>query len=187
MSADENNRSTVTGSTRLKAHHMSTPRVYVGTYAKYNNGRIAGQWLDLEDYSDREEFLAACAELHSDESDPEYMFQDHEGFPEGTVGESYISDEAFEFAALSEDDRELFKVYRAHIDQTGTIDQAREAYRGQYESAAAYVQETVEETNVIPEFLAAYINWKDMAYDWEKNDHVFVEMAHDDVWVFLPR
>ncbi|MDO8250269.1 MAG: antirestriction protein ArdA [Rhodoferax sp.] len=29
---------------------MSTkPRVYVGTYAKYNEGSIEGGWLDLED------------------------------------------------------------------------------------------------------------------------------------------
>ena len=27
------------------------PRIYVGTYAKYNAGSIAGQWLDLEDYA----------------------------------------------------------------------------------------------------------------------------------------
>jgi hypothetical protein len=28
-----------------------TPRIYVGTYAKYNAGSIAGAWLDLDDYA----------------------------------------------------------------------------------------------------------------------------------------
>ena len=28
------------------------PRIYVGTYAKYNDGSIAGKWLDLNDYED---------------------------------------------------------------------------------------------------------------------------------------
>jgi len=45
----------------------TSPRIYVGTYAKYNSGSIAGKWLDLEDYSDKEAFLEACAELHKDE------------------------------------------------------------------------------------------------------------------------
>ena len=55
---------------------MCTPKVYVGTYAKYNNGNLFGEWLELDDYSDEDEFLEACRELHSDEEDPELMFQD---------------------------------------------------------------------------------------------------------------
>lgn len=56
-------------------------KLYVGTYAKYNSGSIAGAWLDLEDYADRDSFLVAARELHKDESDPELMYQDFEGFP----------------------------------------------------------------------------------------------------------
>ena len=40
-----------------------TARIYVGTYAKYNNGSIAGAWLNLDDYSDKDAFLAACRKL----------------------------------------------------------------------------------------------------------------------------
>src|SRR5690349_16831915 len=72
--------STPTGESTMPEKASSTaPRVYVGTYAKYNNGSIAGAWLDLEDYADKDSFLAACAELHKDEDDPEFMFQDFEG------------------------------------------------------------------------------------------------------------
>lgn len=59
----------------------SNARLYVGTYAKYNADSLGGGWLDLSDYSDRDEFLGACRDLHKDESDPELMFQDFEGFP----------------------------------------------------------------------------------------------------------
>lgn len=65
-----------------------TPRIYVGTYAKYNNGSIEGAWLDLTDYADAEDFLNACKELHKDEEDPELMFQDFEGFPDFLYSES---------------------------------------------------------------------------------------------------
>ena len=34
---------------------LSEARVYVGTYGKYNNGSLFGAWLDLSDYSDKEE------------------------------------------------------------------------------------------------------------------------------------
>ena len=45
--------------------------IYVGTNAKYNNGSIAGAWLDLSDYADREDFLTAARAVHADEADPE--------------------------------------------------------------------------------------------------------------------
>ena len=52
---------------------LSEARVYVGTYGKYNNGSLFGAWLDLSDYTDKEEFYEACRELHKDEEDAEYM------------------------------------------------------------------------------------------------------------------
>lgn len=73
---------------------METPRLFVGTYAKYNNGSNEGEWLDLDDYNDSEEFLDACAKLHDDESEPEFMFQDYENIPESlyheSMGEKYL-------------------------------------------------------------------------------------------------
>lgn len=70
-------------------------RVYVGTYAKYNNGSIDGKWLNLADYANRDEFYAACRELHKDEADPEFMFQDYEGVPSWMIGESHIDAEVW--------------------------------------------------------------------------------------------
>ena len=39
--------------TPTKMNTQSTARVYVGTYEKYNNGSIAGAWIDLEDHDER--------------------------------------------------------------------------------------------------------------------------------------
>ena len=47
----------------MEAKVLSEAKVYVGTYAKYNNGSLFGAWLDLSDYSDKEEFYEACREL----------------------------------------------------------------------------------------------------------------------------
>lgn len=68
-------------------------RIYVGTYAKYNDGSIYGKWLTLNDYKTESEFWAACRALHADERDPEFMFQDWECPDElgGCITESYIN------------------------------------------------------------------------------------------------
>ena len=56
---------------------METIKIYVGTYHKYNNGSIDGAWINVTDL-DKEEFLEKCQELHQDEEDPEFMYQDWE-------------------------------------------------------------------------------------------------------------
>ena len=57
---------------------LDTFSIYVGTYKKYNEGSIYGEWLNLSDYSNYEELLQAMQELHQDEDDPEFMIQDYE-------------------------------------------------------------------------------------------------------------
>lgn len=166
-----------------------TMRVYVGTYAKYNSGSIAGAWLDLEDYSDKEEFHAACKELHKDEADPEFMFQDWEGIPEGMVSESHIDEEVFELAALDDGELTMFTVYRSDVDRSGTIEQAREAYRGTYSSPADYAEDFYEETGGLegmPEHLRSYIDWERVANDMRHDGVSFVRVDGGDVMVFIP-
>lgn len=87
----------------MEAKVLSEATVYVGTYAKYNNGSLSGAWLDLSDYSDKEEFYEACRELHKDEEDAEYMFQDWENVPEGLIDESWISENFFALRDAVED------------------------------------------------------------------------------------
>jgi len=64
---------------------VDAPAVYVGTYGKYNNGSIAGAWVNLIGH-DKDSFDALCRELHRDEMDPEIMLQDFEIFPGSFTG-----------------------------------------------------------------------------------------------------
>mgnify|MGYP003640216506 FL=1 len=57
---------------------MANLQVYVGTYNKYNEGSIFGKWIDLSNYSHLNDFYKDIGELHKDEEDPEFMFQDYE-------------------------------------------------------------------------------------------------------------
>ena len=53
---------------------LSEARIYVGTYAKYNNGSLQGEWVELSDFYDLDGFMERCSEIHEDEEEPEYMF-----------------------------------------------------------------------------------------------------------------
>lgn len=153
------------------------PRIYVGTYHKYNSGSIAGAWLDLEDYSDREEFDAACRELHKDEADPELMFQDWEDIPEGMVSESHVSEDLWAWLELDEDDRELLHIYREHVNQEGDIEAARDAYNGKWDSEEDFAQDLYEDLGYCDDKnpLLPYVDWervaRDLGYDYSYVRH----------------
>lgn len=76
--------------------NLSEARIYVGTYAKYNNGSLQGEWVELSDFYDLDGFMERCAEIHEDEEEPEYMFQAWEEIPDGLIAESHLEETFFE-------------------------------------------------------------------------------------------
>lgn len=60
----------------MEAETLSEARVYVGAFGKYNNGSLLGVWLDLSDYSDKEDFYAFCREFCNDEEDADDLVRD---------------------------------------------------------------------------------------------------------------
>ena len=70
-------------------------KVYVGTYAKYNNGNLKGAWVALAGCEDYNAFLQKCKEIHKDERDPELMIQDCEDMPDGLACGESISEKDF--------------------------------------------------------------------------------------------
>lgn len=71
------------------------PKVYVGTYHKYNCGSIDGAWIDLAECATYDEFIKKCREVHKDEPDPELMIQDYECFPDGLSCMEWLSEAEF--------------------------------------------------------------------------------------------
>jgi len=163
---------------------LSEARVYVGTYAKYNNGSIFGKWLNLSDYSDKEKFYDACRELHSDEEDAEYMFQDYENIPDGLISESWISDNLFEVveavSELGDDEQEAFYLWLDNgsgdidtDDISGLIDSFREDYQGTYKDEEDYAYEVVEQCYDLLEFAKTYFDYEKFARDLFMTDYWF--------------
>lgn len=145
-------------------------RVYVGTYGKYNRGSIAGAWLNLSDYSDVDEFIAACQELHKDERDPEYMFQDFENMP-GVSGEPDMSDirkwyeRAEELAELSDNEIEAVAAYWDEVDNGAEVSDIIDNYCGKWDSEEDYAEHIFMECDRVPESLINYIDWSKVARD----------------------
>ena len=87
----------------MEKSELLKARVYVGTYKEYNNGSLFGQWMNLADYQSKEEFLDACKDLHSDEDEPEFMYQDYSNIPDGMINESYIDPRIFGIIQCAKD------------------------------------------------------------------------------------
>ena len=98
-------------------------KIYVGTYSKYNNGSIEGAWIDLENLS-KEEFLQKCKELHQDETDPEFMYQDFEIEPilKDFVDETGIDPEFWEIKEQLENTEFDLEALEAYKSIFGEID-----------------------------------------------------------------
>lgn len=86
-------------------------KVYVGTYKKYNEGNLAGAWLDLSNYGSYAEFVTACKKLHGDERDPELMIQDTEDFPDGLDCMEWLSEQDFnDIKATTNENKPQFEI-----------------------------------------------------------------------------
>jgi antirestriction protein len=153
---------------------MNTPKIYVGTYAKYNSGSIAGGWLDLDDYSDISEFYDACKELHNDESDSEFMFQDYENIPDSLIGESWISEEFWPYMqAVSQlDNSEAFDAFISNYsydlnseDIDSLIERFEDSYEGE-QSKSDFAYDIVQEhLSGVADFIATYFDYEKFERD----------------------
>ena len=153
--------------------------VYCGTYKKYNEGSLFGMWIDLEACSDAEEFFEVCRELHKDEADPEFMFQDFQGFPEEMYHESMSADDVekiIAFLQLDDDEREMLEAYceckgKDIDDFEDFVDRAKECNCGQWDSFQDFADMQADEDiaahtcGKATEFFERYFDYEAYARD----------------------
>lgn len=166
---------------------LDTASIYVSTYAKYNNSSLYGKWLNLSDYSDYDSLLTAMYDLHSDESDPEFMFQDYECpilEKLGLLSECHISKDIYDVLEQINDSGHNVEVYEACLDNLGQMDfqsiyeYVNNFYYGEYANDIEFVEYLYE--NDIPFNLPNFvvIDWeataRNIMYDYfESNGHYF--------------
>lgn len=144
-------------------------KIYVGTYHKYNNGSIQGAWIDLENL-DKDEFYLKCQELHKDEEDPEFMFQDWEcdEIFKGMISECGIDEEFWELKETLENTEIDLEALTAYKNIFGDIDirDFEDKYFGHFEGFfgdinrefGEHMLEEMGELEQVPQHLRYYID-----------------------------
>ena len=138
------------------------PAVYVGTWEKYNNGYLAGAWLKLQDYKDAEEFYKKCKDLHSDEVDPEFMFQDYENMP-GSFSRTEDIKEAYEKLQVIDSIELDAEIITAGIECEIEPEEIEECFVGSYNSGIDFAVELADSCG-----FEESTSWPNNCIDWER-------------------
>lgn len=170
-------------------NHKSTcdgePSVYVGTYAKYNDGSLCGLWIDLSTFSDFDEFLTFCCAIHADEDDPELMAQDFENFPRQWYNEGFMQRGDFlmiqDYCKMCEEYGE--EAVDDYLEFKDSLIDFEEAYCGEWRDEEDFARHIIDECYNLERTmgdLACYFDFKAFgrdlfAYDYYmgSNNNVF--------------
>lgn len=155
------------------------PIIYVGTYKKYNQGNLFGEWISLEEHSE-DSFFEVCRELHKDEEDPELMFQDWENDFGGFIRESGIDSGMWNFLETVKDwDSERVEAYQEFINwygKTATVEDFEDSYQGQYETEQDFAESLVSDCydlNKMMGNLHYYFDYERFSNDLFSSDYHF--------------
>ncbi len=156
------------------------PKIYVGTYKKYNEGSLYGAWVDLTEFENKKEFIKHCQKLHKDEKEPELMYQDFECFPDAMYSECHIHDELWDWMELNKDQAEILEAFMILFcpNFKEALEGYEECYMGKHNSFRAFAKERFFDLNEIPEHLESYICIDRVEREYridysEHNGHVF--------------
>ena len=154
-----------------------SPALYCGTYGKYNSGNLSGIWVDISTFDDYEDFVNFCLAIHSDEEDPELMYQDFENMPDSLYHES-MGEEGFnkiaeycelcdEYSVEAVDD---FLEWYSPDD----LDMMHDVYVGVYDSEEDFAREIVNGCCDLEKMmgdLSYYFNYEALARDLFLGDY----------------
>ncbi|MBD5505637.1 MAG: antirestriction protein ArdA [Lachnospiraceae bacterium] len=161
------------------ANHKSEcdgePSVYVGTYAKYNEGSLRGLWIDLSSFNDYDEFINFCKAIHADEEDPELMAQDYECFPRQWYTEGFMSEDDFDHILEYSDmcDKHGNDAVDDYLEFHDSLDNFEEAYCGEWDSEEDFARHIVEECYNLEKMMGSLANYFDYEafarelFDWD--------------------
>lgn len=170
----------------MELSEIKNAAIYCGTYKKYNEGSLFGEWINLSDFADKEEFLEYCKKLHKDEEDPELMFQDMEYIPSWLGGESWISPMIWDLMNEDEDRLDVLGHYlqACTIDTDGKtaeelLDEAEEMFVGHFDDEEDLGREMAAQMLNIPPEIDPYFNYEDyghsFTYDWYEDEGYYFD------------
>lgn len=143
-------------------------RVYIACLAAYNNGRLHGEWVDLDglDADDLQEKINAVLASSPIPNAEEWAFHAYEGLPT-TLGENPSLELVCKLAELLEEHGEAFGVWFENgtcdgMDPDELEDSFLEVYAGEHDSPADFAENLLEDLGELrgcPETLRRYFDY----------------------------
>jgi len=172
------------------------PRIYVASLADYNDGRMHGAWIDAD--QTEEELEQAVKEMLDSSTLPgaeEWAIHASDGFGMLDIDEFESFEYVAKVAAGIAKHGAAFAAWASHVGtDSERLDQFEDAYVGEWESEAAYAEETLEDLGIVeeimrdvPKHFAPYVTIdyagyaRDLAYN---GDIVTVEKADGGIYVY---
>lgn len=180
---------------------QTTPKVWIGCLAAYNNAKLHGEWVNADEGA--EALWEAQARIIKTSPEAienggygaeEHFIADHEGFPEGTVGEYTSLDYVAKVAEAIEEHGAPLAAYMAlgvegsDPDIDDVVSNFENAYQGEYDSMRDFAEQMVSQLGIggivggpsyilegdwrsekvdVIEALESYIDWDTVAREYE--------------------
>lgn len=163
----------------------TTPRVWIGCLACYNEGRLVGDWFDAVTADEVTTYDVHGAHSRADSHDELWCF-DHENIP--VRGELDTLTAAAWGRCLAEVDEHQRPALIAWVESGDyvaegntdlpSISDFEERYQGEWESFDDYAQQFADDIGLladVPEEIARYFDWqawtRDLAMDYSTYDN----------------
>lgn len=172
------------------------PRIWIGSLADYNAGRLHGEWLDAA--VDSIDLQAAVNRILASSHEPdaeEWGIFDYDDFGAFHVDEYESLDQVAVVARGIVEFGPAFAAWaEIHDGNPDMLAQFEDCFMGTYESPAAWAREVIEGSDIevtldreIPADLRAYIqfDYDGFAYDARLSGDIHIEDAPaGNVWIF---
>lgn len=167
---------------------MSEARIYVASLSDYNAGRLIGAWIDADqDADDIQTEVSAMLATSKEPIAEEWAIHDYEGFEGINLSEWESFETVSELAEAIEEHGQAFGAFYGYQDQADTVDECvtafQDAYRGEWDSEAAYAEDYADNCIEIPEHIVPYFDYEAYARDLFCGDYYSVD-SPGGVYVF---
>lgn len=164
-------------------------KIFIANLKAYNEGRLVGEWIDLNVLDDIDEVMEEIEKICPDGE--EYSIHDTEGFP-FDVSENESLSNLHEWARILYDSDESFEVLKAIFDEMNGVHSAIDIienvnFRKWYDCgdmedvARAFLEETGG-LEGLPEHLERYFNYAEYGEDMEK-EGTFIEVSSENMYI----
>lgn len=152
-------------------------KIYVSCLAAYNNGKLHGTWIDLEDKTADEiqDKIDEMLKQSPEEIAEDWAIHDYEDFGEIRIGENEDLEKLVELVELIEEHGDAYRAYYSYTgSEYATPEDFENRYRGEYNSLIEFAESTVEGVE-IPEQVKNHIDWEQMARELCMSDYREIE------------